>query len=80
MRSILEVIGNDALAQQLLFEQISCDDVPGLYENLYAFYAFETCEMPYGTMKARDGDPVDWINRQARRDLEDFADMPCVLD
>tara|TARA_B100000700_G_scaffold72444_1_gene80724 strand:+ start:2784 stop:3065 length:282 start_codon:yes stop_codon:yes gene_type:complete len=29
-----------------------------VYEELYDFYADE---MPYGTQKARDGDPVEWI-------------------
>ena len=31
------------------------------YGKLYEYFAFETCEMPYGTAKARDGDPDYWI-------------------
>ncbi len=31
------------------------------YEKLYEYFAFETGEMPYGTAKARDGDPDLWI-------------------
>ena len=31
------------------------------YEKLYAYFAFETGEMPYGTAKARDGMPDEWI-------------------
>jgi len=31
------------------------------YEKLYEYFTLETGEMPYGTAKARDGDPVDWI-------------------
>ncbi|MAI58255.1 MAG: hypothetical protein CML56_04645 [Rhodobacteraceae bacterium] len=31
------------------------------YGKLYEYFAFETCEMPYGTAKARDGDPECWI-------------------
>ena len=31
------------------------------YEKLYEYFAFESCEMPYGTAKARDGDPEEWI-------------------
>ena len=31
------------------------------YDKLYEYFAFETCEMPYGTAKARDGDPECWI-------------------
>jgi len=34
---------------------------PDLYEKLYDYYVFETAEMPYGTAKARDGDPDIWI-------------------
>ena len=32
-----------------------------LYEDLFGYY-MESGEMPYGTMKARDGDPVEWIS------------------
>jgi hypothetical protein len=31
------------------------------YEKLFEYFAFETGEMPYGTAKARDGDPDQWI-------------------
>ena len=41
----------------------SDDDFYGssAYDKLYDYFAFETCEMPYGTAKARDGDPESWI-------------------
>ena len=29
-----------------------------LYQDLFNYYSDE---MPYGTQKARDGDPMDWI-------------------
>ena len=35
-------------------------DTPA-FTKLYEYFAFETCEMPYGTAKARDGDPDSWI-------------------
>jgi len=35
-------------------------DTP-MYDKLYAYFAFETGEMPYGTAKARDRDPDSWI-------------------
>ena len=35
-------------------------DTP-MYEKLYEYFAFTTCEMPYGTAKARDDDPDSWI-------------------
>mgnify|MGYP001169186851 CR=1 FL=1 len=31
------------------------------YEKLFEYFAFQTCEMPYGTAKARDGEPDIWI-------------------
>ena len=31
------------------------------YNKLYEYFAFVTYEMPYGTAKARDGDPDEWI-------------------
>ena len=31
------------------------------FDKLFEHFAFETCEMPYGTAKARDGDPEVWI-------------------
>ena len=31
------------------------------FDKLYEYFAFESCEMPYGTAKARDGDPECWI-------------------
>lgn len=31
------------------------------FDKLFDYFAFEACEMPYGTAKARTGDPVDWI-------------------
>jgi hypothetical protein len=31
------------------------------FEKLYEYFTFETGEMPYGTAKARDGDPELWI-------------------
>ena len=34
-----------------------------LYEALFGFYA-ASGEMPYGTMKARTGDPIQWIGQK----------------
>jgi len=31
-----------------------------VYDSLYDYYV-DSGEMPYGTMKARDGDPCEWI-------------------
>ena len=35
-------------------------DTP-MYEKLYEYFAFVTCEMPYGAAKARTEDPDTWI-------------------
>lgn len=42
---------------------------PDLYEKLYDYYVFETSQMPYGTAKARDGDPDVWILDQLNYEL-----------
>lgn len=31
------------------------------YEKLFEYFTFEIGEMPYGTAKARDGMPDEWI-------------------
>ena len=45
------------------------DDFPKLYDSLYSYYT-NNGEMPYGTAKARDGDPNQWIYDQ----LEKYMD------
>lgn len=44
------------------------DDNPDFYEALFNYYS-ESGEMPYGTQKARDGDPIQWISAK----LDDLA-------
>ena len=39
-----------------------------LYDALFDYY-LTTGEMPYGTMKARDGDPYEWVTQQLDRDI-----------
>ena len=49
---------------QKMPQYMDCDDSfydSSAYEKLYEYFAFETGEMPYGTAKARDGDPDLWI-------------------
>lgn len=43
------------------------DDRP-LFEDLYAFYS-STGDMPYGTMKARTGDPSEWIFQRVQEHM-----------
>ena len=80
MKTVREVISNDTIAQQLMYGFMSCVDLPELYEDLYNYYAFERAEMPYGTMKARDGDPVEWIDKHVVHDLEQEADLPLFVE
>ena len=35
-----------------------------LYEDLFEYYSTDPDYMPYGTQKARDGDPVVWITER----------------
>lgn len=45
-----------------------------LYEALFDYYA-NTGEMPYGTMKARTGDPFEWVSARFDRDVNEY-DVP----
>ena len=47
----------------------------GLYTALYRYY-LDSGEMPYGTAKARDGDPVEWIMDR----LDDLGLMESQID
>lgn len=77
MKTLMQVIGNDGIAQQLACGMMSCFDDESLYEALYNYYAFELQEMPYGTMKGRDGDPVRWIDNRVQSDLSDLGVISC---
>jgi len=43
-----------------------------LYHALYDYYS-DHGEMPYGTMKARDGDPYEWVTMRFDRDVHDYV-------
>jgi len=48
------------------------DDVDALEGDQAAFtyiYEYYLPEMPYGTAKARDGDPYEWIYQQLEKEL-----------
>ena len=40
-----------------------------LYDDLFEYYAFIKGEMPYGTAKARTGDPFEWITNRFESDV-----------
>ena len=48
-------------------EQDICDH-DEVYEKLFMHYC-DTGEMPYGTMKARTGDPFNWITDKLDKEL-----------
>jgi len=50
-------------------------DQKNLYSDLFSYY-MDSGEMPYGTMKARDGDPEEWILDR----LEDMGLMETVQE
>ena len=43
-----------------------------LYHALYDYYS-DHGEMPYGTMKGRDGDPYEWVHMRFDQDVHDYA-------
>jgi hypothetical protein len=49
-------------------EELSTD----LYHALYDYYV-DHGEMPYGTAKARDGDPYEWVTHRFDRDVNDYT-------
>ena len=51
------------------------DSGSDLYMDLYSYY-LDSGEMPYGTAKARDGDPVEWIMNR----LDDMGMMESKVE
>jgi len=54
-------------AQQVAKSEKELDDFPKLFDRLMEFYA---SEMPYGTAKARTGDPYVWITEKLETELK----------
>lgn len=50
-----------------------------LYEALFDYYA-NLGEIPYGTMKARTGDPYEWVTQRLVQDLGLSESVPNPLD
>ena len=62
LQDIVSSMSND-VAEFYSGAEMSSD----LYEKLYDYYSQE---MPYGTQKARDGDPMNWISDRFLQDLD----------
>jgi hypothetical protein len=56
------------LAKQIAKGMQDLADHDELYEKLFEYYC-DSGEMPYGTMKARTGDPFNWITDQLTKEL-----------
>ena len=65
---IKEIVAKHPEAWKKVLDEGDIYDDTDLYSDLYGYY-MESGEMPYGTMKARDGDPVEWITMR----LEDLG-------
>ena len=65
---IKEIIAKHPEAwKKVLIDDGDIYDNEKLYGDLFEYYAFgpdPDVYMPYGTMKARDGDPVVWITER----------------
>jgi len=42
----------------------------GAYDKLFHYYCFVQHEIPYGTAKARDGDPYEWVENKIKEVLK----------
>ena len=66
-----QAIGDDMFAQVKSAAEQGMGITDDMYDALYDYYT-ESGEMPYGTAKARDGDPMEWIEERVG---EMFGDM-----
>ena len=81
---VTEALGNDPELKAILDQHPEAvegfkngediSDYPDFYEALFTHYS-ENGEMPYGTQKARDGDPIDWIANKLDDVIGDLAPM-----
>ena len=66
-----QAIGDDMFAQVKSAAEQGMGITDEMYDVLFDYYT-ESGEMPYGTAKARDGDPMEWIEERVG---EMFGDM-----
>ena len=69
VENIKQLLTKDELVliHRIAFGKDDLDDHEELYDKLFQYYVFETGQMPYGTAKARTGDPFDWITDRIGR-------------
>ena len=76
---VKEILNKHPEAYKKVLDDGDIYDDEKLYGDLFEYYAFgpdPDVYMPYGTMKARDGDPVIWITER----LEDLGLLETVLE
>ena len=61
---IREIVAKHPEAWKKVLDDGDIYDDTDLYEDLYEYYSSDPDYMPYGTQKARDGDPVQWITER----------------
>lgn len=64
--SLAAILRQHAAAVERFQQEGTLDD-GDLYEALYEHWLHE---MPYGTAKARDGDPGEWIAERLEKELQ----------
>jgi hypothetical protein len=68
---LINMVGGPEVAKRIILGEIDVLDA-GAYDTLFEHYL---PEMPYGTAKARDGCPIQWIGDQFSADLRDYGDF-----
>ena len=61
---IREIVAKHPEAWKKVLDDGDIYDDEKLYYDLYEYYSSDPDYMPYGTQKARDGDPVQWITER----------------
>jgi len=61
---IRDIVAKHPEAWKKVLDDGDIYDDTDLYEDLYEYYSSDPDYMPYGTQKARDGDPVQWITER----------------
>lgn len=66
---VVAIIGQEALQGFMDKDELPDD----LYDKLFEEYYVNCEDMPYGTKKARDGDPYQWMYDRLRMIVQDGA-------
>lgn len=61
------------LAKNIANGTLDLANFEDLYEKLFEYYSDE---MPYGTQKARTGDPYNWITEKLQKELPEKLTVP----